>query len=178
MSTARRQKKRALLMTEEQGTTAIYGLVSPVTGKIQYVGKSQNPRSRLKRHLYIAQSSKYHQNNALYRWLRKLRQQELEPNLIIIERVTESTWAERERYWITRYGLGNLCNTRAGGGGGVPSVFHDGQSRTKTSFSISARGKRLLEKLARQMSTSRSGIIEMIIREEAEKRGITADDYK
>lgn len=97
-------------MAEEQKTIAIYGLTCPTTGKIRYVGRSQDPESRLESHLRAAQSN-YHRNRRLYKWLRELLEQELRPGLVTIEEVTEDTWADREWHWITYYGLENLFNT-------------------------------------------------------------------
>ena len=49
------------------------------------------------------------------------------------------------------------------------------EKKVKTSFSLSAKSKRLLEKLAKRIGASQTGIIEMLIREEAEKKGVTDD---
>ena len=48
--------------------TFIYGLFSDSDKVIRYVGKSDNPEYRLKRHIYQRNDSKTHKNN----WINKL----------------------------------------------------------------------------------------------------------
>lgn len=79
----------------------IYALVDPISNKMKYVGKSDNPEKRLKGHI-----SEARHNSGTHRisWLRKLARKNLEPILLILEEVSKETWQERERYWIS-YGL-------------------------------------------------------------------------
>lgn len=47
-------------MTEVYPTTFIYGLTCPRTGNVRYVGKSSDPKKRLRRHLQDAPLARYH----------------------------------------------------------------------------------------------------------------------
>lgn len=95
-------------------TTFIYALADPTTGEVRYVGKSNNPRRRYSSH---TTSFRYqvHKTN----WIKKLREQELKPTLLVLEEVPLSLWQERERFWIAYYREhgANLINETEGGGG-------------------------------------------------------------
>lgn len=51
-------------------------------------------------------------------------------------------------------------------------------SKTKTSFTLTDEAKRLLELLAKQLGISQTGVIEIAIREQAEKRGIKIESVQ
>jgi len=76
----------------------IYKLIDPVTKDVRYVGKSTNPKIRLKNHI-SRRKNKYH--SAV--WINGLFLKGLRPTLEIIEECLESKWQERERYWISFY---------------------------------------------------------------------------
>lgn len=78
--------------------TYIYGLVDPETGKMRYVGKSNNPKVRYQCHLQDKNT-----NPHKTAWIRGLSERGLKPELVILEETTQKQWEERERYWIKRY---------------------------------------------------------------------------
>ena len=78
--------------------TYIYGLVDPETGKMRYVGKSNNPKVRYQYHL---QDKKTNPHKTA--WICGLSERGLKPELVILEETTQKQWEERERYWIKRY---------------------------------------------------------------------------
>lgn len=96
--------------------TFIYILNDPITNDVRYVGKSNNPKSRLSHHILKAKSNKH---THLKKWISKLLAINLKPILNIIEIVDIEIWQKREIYWIKYFkdkGC-NLCNHTSGGEG-------------------------------------------------------------
>lgn len=91
-------------------TTFIYGLKDPNTLQIRYVGKSNNPESRLKKHIKDAENAK-----KVHRlcWIKGLLERQQRPLLEIIEEVDVNIWGEREDFWIKSFP--NLTNMIDGG---------------------------------------------------------------
>lgn len=75
--------------------TYIYGLQDPRDKKIYYIGKSNNPSARLKRHL-----DDMGVNGLKEDWLAGLRSCGLVPDIVILEETTMQDWQARERDWI------------------------------------------------------------------------------
>ena len=99
-------------------TAVIYVLKDPRDGLIRYVGKTNNPRRRLDRH--IAENG-----NALrHPWLKELRELGIEPIFEIVETVVGDQWQDREKHWIMHYRDAgcDLLNANAGGTGGLGFV--------------------------------------------------------
>ena len=87
----------------------IYGLKDPRTGLTRYVGKSVDPKARLKDHL------RARSNTHCARWIRTLRAIGLKPEIIILEGPCKD-WEEAESRWIRLYGS-QLTNLTSGGDG-------------------------------------------------------------
>ena len=88
----------------------IYCLRDPDTNEIRYVGRSRTPADRLRRHI----RDSGHDGTGVSVWLRSL--QGRRPKLEIMERCSDSSANERERYWINHLGVGNrLVNSHAAG---------------------------------------------------------------
>jgi len=51
-------------------------------------------------------------------------------------------------------------------------------SKTKTSFTLTKEAKRLVEVLAKQLGISQSNLLELIIREKAEARGVKVESVQ
>ncbi len=80
-------------------TTFIYGLKDPLTKEIRYIGKSDSPSSRYQNHLSMSAADvNRHKKN----WIKSLQQQMMRPELVILERVNDESWEERERWWIAK----------------------------------------------------------------------------
>ena len=99
--------------------TTIYGLYSTRDNIIRYVGKSNNPKSRLKDHIW---SSKAKINNTYKScWIRK----ELNDGFNILYKVLEicdmESWSEIEQRYIKN--TDNLTNHHKGGLGGSPIQY-------------------------------------------------------
>lgn len=98
-------------------TTFIYILIDPRTGAYRYVGKADNPKRRLQRHL---QPNQLRNRTHKAAWLQGLLSAGYCPVMSILEEVPTSAWAEAEKRWI-RYFLDcgdALTNGTAGGDGG------------------------------------------------------------
>lgn len=83
----------------------IYGLKAIDDDAIRYIGKTINPSQRLKQHRLATT-----RNAELRKWIFR---NAIE--MIILETCDRYVWEEREKYWISYYGLGNLFNIHEGG---------------------------------------------------------------
>lgn len=92
------------------GTTFIYTLSDPRTDEVRYVGKSNDPVSRLKSHMSQAKTHKGW-------WIKNLVKSGFMPVMDVIDEVPDSEWAFWEQHWIQVFsGWGfSLTNGDAGG---------------------------------------------------------------
>lgn len=96
--------------------TFIYALIDPETNTIRYIGKSDNPKKRLRLHLTEARTSKRESHRL--NWLRKLLKNSQRPRIMILEECNVENWAFREKWWISKYKLiSKLVNNTDGGEG-------------------------------------------------------------
>ena len=93
-------------------TTFIYGLFSESDNIIRYVGKSDDPNYRLKRHIYQRNDSNTYKNN----WIRSLINSGQKIGYTILDEVPYQEWPQKEKYWISKFD--GLVNTSDGGLGG------------------------------------------------------------
>lgn len=97
-------------------TIYIYALIDPSTSNVRYIGKTVNLKRRYNRHIRNAQDTtcKYHSAN----WIRSLLNNNLRPELIVIEETDLDNWIDREIYWIKYYrNIYDLTNILDGGNG-------------------------------------------------------------
>jgi len=93
-------------------TIYIYKLIDPISKKIRYIGKANDPKRRLYEHIYEARKGFIgHKHN----WIRKLLRKQLKPAVGIVVKCTKENWKEKEKLWINYYGLENLVNQKEGG---------------------------------------------------------------
>ena len=96
-------------------TTYIYVLKCPITNKIKYVGKSNNPKARYRNHLKKAHNKGTYKRN----WINSLKNKGLKPVFEIIDEVNVNEWKEKEKYYIKYYidaGCVLVNNTNGGDG--------------------------------------------------------------
>jgi hypothetical protein len=79
------------------GSTFIYALRCPITGRIRYVGKTNDPERRIYQHL-----GRDHANPAKAEWVNSLLAQGKEPTMVILEGVSRVGWKFSEHRWIRR----------------------------------------------------------------------------
>jgi hypothetical protein len=105
----------------ENNKTYIYGLVDKNSpNEIRYVGKSDNPIKRLKRHIQISKFN-YKNNKTLThkdRWLNKIN---YNVDYVILEECDKNNWQDCEIKYILKYK--NLTNTSSGGMGGSGIIY-------------------------------------------------------
>lgn len=97
--------------------TYIYSLVCPLDGKVKYIGKSNNPYLRFKKHKSL--SDKNTGDNILKNeWIRSLLSVGETPILNILEEVDITEWKIKEKFYIKKYkDLGEIFNICGGGNG-------------------------------------------------------------
>ena len=101
---------------ENNKSTFIYGLYTKNDkNNIRYVGKSDNPKVRLDKHISATKLKAKYNKKLTYKehWLVK---HNYDVNFIILEECNYGMWSEREIYWISQFN--NLTNTSKGGEGG------------------------------------------------------------
>lgn len=100
-------------------STFIYALVDPRDGRIRYVGKANDPRLRLRRHVVGR-----NEGNRKAEWILELWSKGLRPKLRILEEVPHAEWQDAEKRWIAK--LKPPLNSLDGGnGGGVPKQRYE-----------------------------------------------------
>jgi hypothetical protein len=105
--------------------TYIYSLVCPINNCVKYIGKSNDPKSRFRKHVSLGDKNTG-DNILKNEWIRCLLEKNLLPILSILEEVDISEWKEKEKYYIKLYKqkgfeLFNIC-----GGGNGPSFGNSG----------------------------------------------------
>lgn len=102
----------------ESRVVYIYGLWDSRDSRLRYIGKTINPKARLRRHCLDYDKGKITHCST---WVKGLLNDGLEPMMEILEECTEETWREAERDWIAKargFGL-DLVNMVDGGMGGA-----------------------------------------------------------
>lgn len=106
-------------------------MTNPLTKRVFYVGKADNPALRLKDHLW--DKSRY--PKAVY--IQSLLSRGLFPILTIVEKCPKSLWQKRERFWIRYFRKKTkLTNATNGGeGGSLPGLVFTDEAKRKLSES-------------------------------------------
>jgi len=105
----------------------IYGLIDPLTNELRYVGKSVNPKNRLRRHI----SDRNLHDSYKDRWIRKLLNINEKPILIIIDEISDN-WQFWETFYISYFKcIGCTLTNGTKGGDEPPST----KGRKHTDFS-------------------------------------------
>jgi len=100
-------------MENNNRITYIYGLYE--VGKeddIRYVGKTLNPKERLRCHIDRSKS-----NKDKIEWIKSIKENGGQVKMKILEECSVN-WSERESYWVDKYNLDKLTNVLSGGQSG------------------------------------------------------------
>jgi hypothetical protein len=98
----------------QSGFIFIYALTHPETNAVSYIGRTNQPHVRWRRHCRTEDRGR-----ALGRWIIALRDQNQKPQMRVLEMVPESEWQEAERRWVAHYRSQDapLMNGTDGGNG-------------------------------------------------------------
>jgi len=111
----------------------IYILIDPTTEQVRYVGKTTDIKRRLRRHI----NERYLHDSYKDRWLRKLLDNNLSPQIEIIDEVGKDNWVFWEQFYISYFRfIGSSLTNRTIGGDQPPSTKgrkHTMESRMKMS---------------------------------------------
>lgn len=116
--------------------TYIYILIDPRDQHVRYVGKSNNPKERLKSHFFAYKPTRK------YGWLYKLRSLQLKPIMVIVDEVPMDEWQFWETYWYEQmiaWGF-ELYNSDLPGKGGHYKTMEERRNMKKPT-----KGKTLIE---------------------------------
>ena len=122
--------------------TYIYALIHPLTKEIKYIGKTDRPKIRLREH--IKDSQQPGKKNKKEAWIKSLLNKELKPELVILEKVSQSEWKTKEREWIAKYKDQLKNDTK--GGDGIDGHKHSLEALAKMKPSWIKKGQRLSPK--------------------------------
>ena len=133
--------------------TIIYGLIDPCTQQIRYVGKTVNPKNRLKSHISAAKS-KRGSHLPVNRWMRKLLEQGMKPQMVILDSCSLWSWQEAEKWWIMFCRLNNIpiLNITNGGESGFLGGTLSEEVRQK--MSADRKGRKKPDSFPMKMSKS------------------------
>lgn len=126
--------------------TYIYGLVDPRSGMVRYVGKSDAPQERFRRHLKDAGDT--HKS----RWMRSIG---APPVLRILAVVRFEEWQMHERAWIARMRAAGCSLTNSTDGGRGP--LHP-SPETRQRMRSAKVGRRLSEQHRAKVSAALLGV--------------------
>lgn len=94
-------------------TTFIYTLEHPITNEIRYIGKTSNPKKRLRDHINVNKNNTYKEQ-----WVNGLKSKNLLPILNILDVVPLCDWEFWEIFYIDLFKSWNFRLTNIATGGG------------------------------------------------------------
>lgn len=126
----------------------IYGI--EVNDQVVYVGKTNNLKTRMKRHRYNVINSK----SKLGRWFKENAINWSSVRVVTLEEC-DANWPDREKFWIAHYrNLGQaICNVFEGGNGGPPQA-----EDLRRKIGDALRGKPKSREHVDKMSDSKRGV--------------------
>jgi hypothetical protein len=140
----------------------IYSLTDPETKKIRYIGKTVNPKYRLREHLYESVKTQNYRCN----WIRGLIKRGLTPIFNILEICPVQNFEEREAYHISLYDFKELTNSDEKGQGNKNrrrELVENANYKNKKVYQYDLNGNFIKEykstrEAARQLSISHGNI--------------------
>lgn len=144
----------------------IYVLKHPITNDIRYVGKTkQKLYKRLYGHIRYSTTTKKSNHNT--NWINSLLKENLYPIIECIEKVEESNWQEREKFWIQYYKdkgikLTNILEGGQGAYGGDNTAWFKGRKHSEeTKRIISIKNKQKIKTKSWIYNASQAQCIEI-----------------
>ena len=154
----------------------IYGLVDPLTNQLRYVGKSVNPKSRLRRHIADRNINDSYKD----RWIRSLNEKSLKPTLLIIDVVNKNEWVYWEQFYISYFKfIGfNMVNGAIGGDEPPSTKGRKHTEESKLKMSRSKKGKPIpwLNNNKSRSERHKKKLSDSLKGRKSEKKGKTYDD--
>jgi group I intron endonuclease len=117
----------------------IYVLIDPSSNQIRYVGKTTDIKRRLRRHI----NERFIHDSHKDRWVRKLLENNLRPEIEIVDEVSKTDWVFWEKFYISYFKFIG-CNLTNGTKGGDEPPSTKGRKHTLESrlkMSNTKRGK-------------------------------------
>lgn len=90
------RRRKIRLRPVQKGPTFIYALRCPVTRKVRWVGRSNDPEGRLGGHFSKPT------NRGMAKWLARLKKKGLRPFVEVVQKVKFKGWREAESRWIKK----------------------------------------------------------------------------
>lgn len=140
----------------------IYTLIDPETNKVRYVGKTINPKNRLKDHIYES----YRTRNYRCSWIKSLLDKNLKPIFKIVEVCPLINFEDREAYHISLYNFCELTNSDERGQGNKNrkrELIQNGNYRNRKVYQYDLNGEfirdyKSVREASRQLSITHANI--------------------
>ena len=111
----------------------VYTLSDPRTNVVRYVGKTKQPDDRLRRHMQKSYLEKYDKNTHKSNWIKSLLNEDVKPEMNIIDVGDSDNINELEVYWIEQFRQWGFKLTNLSEGGEV-GVDWTGRKHKKSSI--------------------------------------------
>jgi group I intron endonuclease len=133
----------------------IYGLVDNFDNELRYIGKSINPKSRLRKHIQDSKTKKTYRD----KWIFSLIEKNEKPELLIIDEVNNHNWEFWEKHYISYYkSLGARLTNLTEGGENPPNNIGKKKSKEEVERTRKANlGKKRSDEFRKKMSFLKKG---------------------
>ena len=176
------------MKTLQTKITYIYSLVSSdEPDRVRYIGKSDTPNVRLKKHI---QESKRIDSTHKHKWINKKISEGYTINMKILKIVEHKFWEDAEIFFINAFSDCDLTNFANGGNGGCPSKYSLTYNEVKSWVQKNIKAKSSVDwfKLAKKikyhilsqmhhMMYTKNGLVGMISLEQKTKNPRTTTTF-
>lgn len=136
----------------------IYALIDPVTDRIRYIGKTDNPKRRFREH--CKDKSRVHRSA----WIKGLTSKGLEPIMEILETLPDDAdWQYAERGWISfTKRIGCDLTNKTDGGEGVVNMSPESREKMRSTWI----GRKHKPESIEKMISTKKGMYDQIFTQE------------